>query len=275
MGQYRDKALVEKLLISFSKLLDKYFFLNCIPVLMYHRVNDLPKFIDPEIKTKHFRKQIELLKARDYYFVSLEEVIKWTKNEIQLPKKSIALTFDDGYQDNYLNVLPIIKQYDVKVTIFLIADFIGKKRFYSENRRFPQKIFEEDFNPKTDRIVQYLSVDQIKDMHHTGLVDFGSHTSTHPDLRSLYVDFLEDEIAGSKRILEDQLNFPIKTFSYPYGRFNETIMKIVKKAGYIGAVTTIKDKIRKDHNPFELSRWIDNNLFVNMPPVIRKMGKLL
>ncbi|MFP4019918.1 MAG: polysaccharide deacetylase family protein [Candidatus Woesearchaeota archaeon] len=264
----------EKTLLTVSKLSDIFFYKNQVPILYYHRVNNLPSSIDGSPNVDFFHHQIQLLYQRGYYFASLKELIKWCKGLIDLPKNSIAITFDDGYEDNYTNVFPILKKYNAKATIFLIYNYIGRTRYFSYNRPTPQKILAEDYNPSTDLKHKYLNVNQIKEMFDSNLIDFGSHTLSHSSLVYCDINIAKEEIKGSKEALEKLLNIPIETFCYPYGHYNNTIKKITRKAGYLGAFTTKKKKISKGEDCFAMPRWHDINLLINLPPILRKIHKL-
>ena len=261
--------------MAVSRLSDIFLYKKQIPILYYHRVNNNPSNIDGSPSVDFFHKQIKFLYQRGYYFASLKELIKWCKGLIELPKNSIAITFDDGYEDNYTNVFPILKKYSAKATIFLIYNYIGQTRYFSYNRSVPQKILPEDYKPSTDLKHKYLNVNQITEMHKSSLIDFGSHTLSHGSLTYCDIEIAEREITESKEALEDLLNIPIETFCYPYGHYNNTIKKITKKAGYLGAFTTRKRKVRKEEDCFAMPRWNDINLLINLPPVLRKIHKLI
>jgi peptidoglycan/xylan/chitin deacetylase (PgdA/CDA1 family) len=264
-------SLKENITLRVCRITDALFYRYQVPILYYHRVNNLPSGIDNSPTVEFFRRQIQLLYKRGYYFASLIEVIDWCKGLIDLPQNTIAITFDDGYEDNYTNVFPILKKYNAKATIFLIHDYIGQTRYFSYNRNVPQKILPEDYNPSIDLEHKYLTVPQIKEMYDSGLVDFGSHTLSHNSL--VYCDIYKaiEEIVESKKALEKLLDQPVDTFCYPYGHYNEIITKNVANAGYKGAVTTNRRRINRGDSVYHLSRINDINLLVNLPPVIRKL----
>ena len=263
---------MKNLLLQISRFTDACLYKNQIPVLNYHRVNDLPFSIDKSPSVDFFRQQIHILHQRGYYFASLMELIDWCKGVKTLPRKSVVLTFDDGYQDNYLNVFPILKEYQAKATIFLIYNCIGKAQYFSYNREIPQKILPEDYDPSKDLAHRYLSVKEIKEMHQSKLVEFGSHSLSHISLIYCHIQKAKEEIMNSKTALEHLIDIPVNMFCYPYGHYNETILKLVERAGYAVAVTTVKNKVKQNDRIFALPRIIEINKFVNLPPVIRKLG---
>ncbi len=122
--------------------------------------------------------------------------------------KRIAITFDDGWRDNYEHAFPIMKQVGFQATIFLIADRIGR--------------------------ADYLTEEQILEMSRYG-IRFGSHTLSHPDLASLPEDQKWNEIFGSRKKLEDKLHLNVDFFCYPFGLHDPKSVELVHKAGYRGA----------------------------------------
>lgn len=154
---------------------------------------------------------MSLLKEKDRT-ASLEEIVSFLASEgTSLPKK-VAVTFDDGYRDIYTHAFPILKQFCIPATIFLIAGWVGKKEF--------------------------LSWEEVREMSQQGIT-FGSHTQNHLYLPSVSSrESLKEEIDDSKAFLEDRLGREIPFFSYPVGGFTEEVKETVRKAGYKAAFTT-------------------------------------
>ncbi len=266
---------MKKRMLYIIRAIDRFTGKNRIPILYYHRINDTPKHIDPVPDTRFFHDQIKYLDQRGYHFVSLGEIIEWCSGNAGLPEKSIGITFDDGYEDNYHNAFPVLKEFGAKATIFLIYDYMGTTRYFSYNRAVPQKIMPGEFDQSRDIELKFLNKDQVLEMHRSSLVDFGSHTLSHTSLIHCDLVQAEKEVSESKRLLEDHLGISINTFCYPYGHLNDTVKEMVRKSGYRGAVATKRGKARKGDDVFDLARWNDINLLVNLPPVIRKSGKMI
>jgi peptidoglycan/xylan/chitin deacetylase (PgdA/CDA1 family) len=106
-----------------------------VPILCYHSVVDAP--LHPlvqrgglHLQLALFRKQIEFI-ARHYNVMPLEDVARaLTGGSDSLPRRSIVLTFDDGYANNLSHAVPILQQFGLPATIFLATDYIGRERFY-------------------------------------------------------------------------------------------------------------------------------------------------
>ena len=182
-----------------------------IPILTYHSIgykNDT-LFVTPE----NFDRQLAYLKKNGYKVISLDELVEGIKSNKIFNNQTVVITFDDGWKNNYTYALPILKKYHFPVTIFLAANEINNK---------------EDF----------LTWDEVRTMQKDG-ISFGAHTKNHVHLDSIKsYEVLWDEIAGSKKLIEQNINTPVYYFSYPYGGFNENVKATVKKAGFKGACTT-------------------------------------
>ncbi|PIU40931.1 MAG: polysaccharide deacetylase [Candidatus Omnitrophica bacterium CG07_land_8_20_14_0_80_42_15] len=197
-----------------------------VPILGYHRLGyDSGRlFVTPE----NFDKQMAYLKNKGYEVISLDELIDGIKSAKRLPHKTVVITFDDGYEDNYHYAYPILKKYKFPATIFLIANRIGK----------------------TD----YINRDEIKVMSNDNIL-FGAHTKEERYLPYIKEkEILWDEIAGSKKVIEEITGKPVNCFSYPSGVFTEEIKKVVKEARFKGACTTNKGFSKLNKDVYELKR---------------------
>lgn len=215
-------------------------------ILMYHMVSehkDNANFNSLRVKPAEFEKQIKYLAENNWNFFTMSELIE---KKDQLPSKSIAITFDDGYEDNYVNAYPILKKYDVKATIYLVVD--RHHREWSSKRKNKNSDGELKFEPK-------LKNEQIKEMLKSRLIEIGSHTITHDNLIKLDLGEKIDEISNSKILIENEFNIKCNSFCYPFGLYDKNDIKIVKDSGYTNATTTIKgiDNLKNSNN-FELKR---------------------
>lgn len=139
-----------------------------------------------------------------------------------VPDKHVLLTFDDGYDDLYEHLLPLVLQYRYKPLIFLVADRIGQSNMWDQTSGL--------------RLRKLLTLSQIREMQSFG-VDFGSHTMTHPWLPDVSDAQLHREVLDSKSRLEDMLGVEITSFAYPYGGVDMRVRSAVAAAGYKAAFT--------------------------------------
>ena len=185
-----------------------------VPVLMYHsfRVEDdkLIPYVSPDI----FEHQMKFLADNHYNVVGADKVIAYMTGRESMPAKTVAITADDGYYNFYANAYPVLKKYKLPATFFIVTDKIGADG--------------------------YLGWKELREMSDSGLITIGSHTKSHPWIPSASVDEenLWDELAGSKKILENGLGRSVDFLCYPNGGFNDLAKDMAKRAGYKGAFTT-------------------------------------
>jgi len=232
-----------------------------IPIIAYHRVSDFRQNA-LTVSTKVFGQQMSYLKEKGYHRISLGDLLNFHLNRsFNLPAKPIVITFDDGFQDNYLYAFPILKQFGFKATFFLILDLIGTGI-----------IFEKDKLEKPDLSKDMmLSWNEVRKMHEEGM-EFGAHTCSHANLLDVSQKAAEQEIFDSYWKFEQKTGYTPLFFCYPYGVFDEGIKTLVKKAGFRGAVVTPNRHIDKEdlftlfrvgiygHNSlrtfkFKISKW--------------------
>lgn len=142
----------------------------------------------------------------------------------KLPKKRILLTFDDGYDDLFTHLLPLVVEHHLTPVIFLVAERIGATNLWDQLSGL--------------RARNLLTLPQIREMQKYG-VEFGSHTLTHPFLPEIPDEQLCCEVAESKRRLEDALGAEVTSFAYPYGGVDRRVRSAVAEAGYKLAFTTL------------------------------------
>jgi len=199
-----------------------------VPILTYHHVG-IPsgKWRLNDVSEKSFDYQMSFLKRHGFQVISFDALIEGIKEGEQFTRNTVVLQFDDGYEDNYKYAFPILKKYEFPVIIFLVSDKVGAPDF--------------------------LTWDQIKEMEKYD-ISFGAHTRHHAYLPALSVTEAQDEIAGSKKIIEDHLGHSIDYFAYPTGGFNVQVKRLVKESGYKAAVTTNRGKNRFNTDLYELKR---------------------
>lgn len=200
-------------------------------ILMYHMVSehlDGAKFNGLRVKPKEFETQIAYLFNNGWNFFTMSEIIE---NKDNLPFKSVAITFDDGYEDNFTNALPILKKYNAKATVYLVVD--RHNREWSSKRKKKNDSGELMNEPK-------LTDNQVEELVDSGLIEIGSHTMTHDNLPTLDVKQKEFEIIESKKIIEKKFAIECKSFCYPFGLYDDKDILLVKNSGYTNATTTQK-----------------------------------
>lgn len=198
------------------------------------------------VKLKNFRSQIKFLHENGYHGISLSEWYRILSHKETVPERTIVLTFDDGFADNFYYVCPVLKKYNFTATFYLIW------RFIKSRKKFPW--LNEPIFPLRENLP--LEPEHVLQMDRENM-EIGSHTLTHDKLNRLSNQRSWKEIKMSKLNLEDLIGHDIATFSYPYGSwldFSSLHKNMVEKAGYKSAVTSIYGGNSYKSNYFALRR---------------------
>jgi peptidoglycan/xylan/chitin deacetylase (PgdA/CDA1 family) len=214
-----------------------------LPILMYHQISKVESRLGTYvISDREFEADLQLLKKNGYETVTVRDVLKFYNGKGKLPGKPIMLTFDDGYESDYVYAFPLLKKYKMKA----IFSIIGKQtELYST----------EDITKHIN--YSHVTWDEVKEMHNSGLAEFQNHSYDMHLLekrkgalkkRSESVD--EYEKAITKDI--QRLNVAFKehagivpvAFTCPFGAYNDLMRDMLKKIGF-QAVLTSYQKVNK------------------------------
>jgi peptidoglycan/xylan/chitin deacetylase (PgdA/CDA1 family) len=208
----------------------------------YYQINTSPRV---------FARQMRWLRQQGYRTMDLVDMHKAMKENRDL-SKTVVITFDDGYRDFYSDAFDVLKQCGFTATIFLATDRIQNEAASIEG-------------------ADYLTWSEVRELHQGG-IRFGSHTVTHPDLRSLGPERIEYELGYSKETIEQKLGSPVESFAYPFAFpeedkcFTQFLEGILENLGYENGVSTIIGRAKATNNYFYLPRlpvntWDDTALF--------------
>jgi peptidoglycan/xylan/chitin deacetylase (PgdA/CDA1 family) len=180
-------------------------------LLMYHYVRTVNQDSDPigyrlSVTPAAFEEQIRYLSEAGFRAATVASLLQG-----DALKNAVALTFDDGYEDFYLNAYPILARYNMTATVYVVSDWVGKSG--------------------------YLNEEQIRELLAAGF-EIGSHTVSHRELHKLSETDQIRQIRDSKLSLEQRFNTQVVSFCYPVGRYTDVTTRLVREAGYLGAVTT-------------------------------------
>ena len=186
-----------------------------LPVLIYHHVQDMETAKQTNqtsltVSTDVFRAQMQYLKDKGYVTVSPSDIISFFDSGAAVGKKSVLITFDDGYVDFSLNALPILREFGLTATVFIPTGLVG--------------------NPG------YLSWQQIGEASSFGIF-FGNHTWSHKNVKQP-LDVLQKEITTADTQLSERGVNSVKIFAYPYGFSSTDAEKILSSLNYSLAFTT-------------------------------------
>lgn len=182
-----------------------------IPILMYHSISDSDPNNTLLVPINQFDEQIKWLKESGFTPMLLDDVIE-AFNTGKVPEKPVAITFDDGYSDNYTDAYRILKQYDMKATFFIITD-------------------------KIDVDGWYMNSSMLKEMSTSGM-GIENHTSRHIEFTKIS---REDKITIIKEGIEklkEKIGIESKYICYPVGKYDEETIEVEKELGIKAAVTT-------------------------------------
>ena len=196
-------------------------------ILMYHMVRRrLPggRFNKLRVDPAEFERQLEWLVDNGWHFAFLSDLDRETGQS-----KTVVLTFDDGYRDNYTAAHPLLLKYGAKATLFLVVDRFD--RDWSTTKKAHHDSGELMAEPK-------LTDAEVREMLRSGAWELGAHTLTHALLPDLSDDERHREIAGGKAELEATFGAKVSSFAYPFGIFDDNDETLAGAAGYDYAVTT-------------------------------------
>lgn len=218
---------------------------HTVPVLMYHHVSPTPGAIT--CSPANFEDQLKWLARLQYRSLTSTEFAGHL-NGLPVPKRSVLITFDDGYLDNWVYAYPLLKKYGFNAVIFLVTGWInqGPVRGLLGDSILPDAPSHED----CQRLIETGQSDQailrwseIQHMQADGTVEFHSHTHTHTrwdksDRAYEKNTLMQEELALSRDALVDNLGSVSDHFCWPQGYFDDDYVRIAKDAGFRYLYTT-------------------------------------
>lgn len=206
-----------------------------LPILTYHSISNEPgpTSIAPEI----FRAQMEAIAEAGVDVVSLEGVERWIAGSCSLERRAVAITFDDAFCDFAEAAFPVLERLKFPATVFVPTAIAGGV---------------ENWIGANDNARQLLGWEEIRSLAGKG-VSFGSHTRNHCDLTALSEAGLDEELAASRRELEDRLGRPAPHFAPPYGRSNPAVRSAIARH-YSLSVGVRLDEARRSSPVSDLPR---------------------
>lgn len=212
-------------------------------ILMYHRVaasEAEAANLDPGmyVMQRSLESQLRDL-LHSHTLVTIDQFGEWMAGTAQFPKPPCALTFDDGWLDNYETAFPVLRRYSAPATIFLITGDVGKPRM--------------------------MGWDQILEMERHGIA-FGSHTVTHAQLGQCDPARIRTELAESRATLQQRLARPSRWFCFPKGSHNDTACALVSEY-YDGALVTTRGWVSRSDDRFRVRRIAMHEDVSRTPPL--------
>jgi len=250
LAAYRIQDVHRRVIDVYRQAMMKRAHRGAIPILMYHRVPDVA--INTRHRTfvtrKRFEAQLRFFKMRGLISITFTDHDRFANGERSMrefPRHPFILTFDDGYKDNFQNMLPLANRFGYKGVLFLLGD----KDLAVNN-------WDTDEDPASG---QLMNIDEQHAFVQAGW-EIGAHTMTHPDLRKLENGEAIREMEQSRISLERSLGIEVRTIAYPYGLYDERVKELTRAAGFTYGVATDTGGMHVEDDHFAIFRV---NMFPN------------
>ena len=196
-----------------------------IPVLTYHHIGDGAEWY--YVSAADFELQMKYLQQLGYTPVSVTELSEGLSGRRSLPSRSIVITFDDGYEDNYLSALPILEKLGMRATFFVVTGRMGQPG--------------------------YMKWQQAKEMGEHGM-EVGSHTVNHYTLNEINLKELERELLVSRLMLENNVPAAAPIFANPFGETAPAVVELLGRTGYAAACSSVVGINKPGENLYMIRR---------------------
>lgn len=219
-----------------------YFAGRFYPILMYHKVGaehegHADHFLN--VPARDFQRQMRLMAALGYTARPFAEIVDALTRGRPLPRRTFAVTFDDGYSCVGVHAAPALEACGFVATVFVVSGAAGRTNLWDRNTGRPE--------------LPLMGWRELRRLHAAGW-EMAGHTATHPHLSCLEDDAAQAEILEGKRAVEELLGCTLTTFCYPFGSFNARTPGLVRAAGFHGACTTRSGLAQPGMDPFLLPR---------------------
>ena len=189
-------------------------------VLCFHKLSTRFLWEGTWTTPAHFEAIIHSLAARGYTFIDEAAYLAALEHPSPAARRQIFLTFDDGYADTIEIALRILNPRQIPFHVFLVSDYAGRENSWDLALGRPAH--------------RHLSLQRTAELAHAG-VSFGSHTASHADATGLTDAALLEDLQRSRRDIEAATRRPVRTLSYPFGRYNARVEAVVRQAGFDAA----------------------------------------
>ncbi|BAL23809.1 polysaccharide deacetylase family protein [Azoarcus sp. KH32C] len=209
-----------------------------VPVLVYHRFGAVAAD-SMTVRTEVFEAQLQQLHASGVSVVPLRQLVDTLRSTGPLPSRAVALTIDDGHRSVYTDVLPLIRRYQLPVTLFIYPSAISNASYA-------------------------MTWEQLAELKASGLVDIQSHTYWHPNFThekrkldpAAYATFVDWQLVRSKTVLESRFGRKVDMLAWPFGLQDADLRERAARAGYVAAFTLERRPVREGDDPLALPRFL-------------------
>ena len=232
-------------------------------IFCYHRLVEKVRAPGTEIKTADFEAQMKALKDHGITVIGMQDFLAWRRGEKSIPPRSAIISFDDGWKSQYEVAWPILKKFNYPVTLFIYTEGVRGGRFGGG---------------------EAMTWEQLAEMRDAG-VDIQAHSATHQDLRkgfdvaskkkltgAEYEQWLQNEVAGCKQLLEQKLAIKVNCYAVPFGNYNDHVKEVARNSGY-EAMFTVYGQALTYNSPLDsLGRYA---IEANKPKVFESAVKMI
>lgn len=248
---------------------------RAVPILTYHHVNPLEGDM-VTVSVNHFDEQMSFLRRKGYRTFFVSELVEWMEGKRELPGRSVILTFDDGFWDNFHYAFPVLRKYGLKATIFITTGWL------SETTRLPGSQEVVSHHQCNQLIAQGLGSQiamtwpEVRLLQDSGLIEIESHTHSHN--KELYQDrlALKADLNRSRQAILDHLNKSSTCLCWPGGRYNRESIAVAREAGFAALCTTERGLNQPGGDLLRLKRvtvkdtgykWLRKTIFIFSHPL--------
>lgn len=206
-----------------------------VPIIMYHSVCDNKRVTsDYRVTPEVFESDMKYLCDNGYTAIYVADIVAYVYEGYPLPEKPIVITLDDGYLNNLTEVLPILEKYDMCATVSVVGEFVDSA------------VKENDPNP----MYAYLTWEDIRALEDSGRIEIGNHTNSMHEIgerrgcmkisgesEDNYSKVLSDDLMTLQTSLSEKSGLTPIVFTYPFGFVSEESLPVIKKLGFLAALT--------------------------------------
>jgi peptidoglycan/xylan/chitin deacetylase (PgdA/CDA1 family) len=249
-ARYDESRILPEISLIYSAAIMRRISPRPIPVLMYHRVpaSAISARHKTFVEASKFAGHLKFFAWRGMQTLTFKDYLAFSRGDRpagDFPRKPLIITFDDGYLDNFTNMLPLAKRFGYRGVLFLLGDANVTANFWDHGEN------------RDDNLL--MSREHRKAFVASGW-EIGAHTLAHPDLSKLDEVLARREICESKRALEEELGIDIVSFAYPFGQYSSRIKAMVEEAGFSFGIATDSGGITIEDDRFAVFRV---NMFPN------------
>src|SRR5712664_1348436 len=212
-----------------------------VPILLYHRLGPVLTD-DMTVTTPVVESQLKLIQERGYHVIPLKTLLASLDDpSVAVPERAVVLVADDGHRTVYTDLFPLIKKYQIPVTLFIYPSAIS--------------------NPSAPYAMTW---EQLAEVKASGLVDIQSHTFWHPNFKvdkkrlapAAYEKFVQDQLVKSKTVLDQRLGLKVDLLAWPFGIYDDDLIKAASEAGYVAAFSIERRPVTRTEKVMSLPRFI-------------------